>query len=267
MCPCCSSVGIKRPAPTATRKLRELFLANQMGQVVVITGTDTSAGKTLLTALLLCHLRNVGCRALAMKPFATGDTADADLLDCLQNGELPRTLLNPFFFKTPLAPIVAARAEGKTVRLTDLAAKVEQAAAKCDLLLVEGCGGLLAPLAENFDLLDLIRAVPMRIILTARNRLGVLNHVLLTQRVLLSVGFEPMAIVLMGVGRPDISAETNAAILRETDPAKLVLEIPYLGRTASRPAVIRRAAIRLRDQLSLLNSHISQPGGAGTKVA
>lgn len=223
-----------------------------MGRVVVITGTDTGAGKTLLTALLLCHLRDAGCRALAMKPFATGSTADADLLDRLQNGELPRTLLNPFFFKTPVAPIVAARTEGKTVRLADLAEKVEQAAAKCDLLLVEGCGGLLAPLAEDFDLLDLMRAVPTRVIVTARNRLGVLNHVLLTQRVLLSVGFEPMAIVLMGIGRPDISVETNAAILRESNPTKLVLEIPYLGRAANKPAVIRQAAIRLSHPLSLL---------------
>lgn len=227
-----------------------------MGRVVVITGTDTGAGKTLLTALLLCHLRNAGYRALAMKPFATGDTADVDLLDRLQDGELPSDLLNPYFFKTPVAPIVAARAEGKTVRLADFAGKVEHAAANCDLLLVEGCGGLLAPLGEDFDLLDLMRTLPMRVIVTARNRLGVINHVLLTQRVLLSVGFEPTAIVLMGVARPDISVQTNATILREPDPSKLVLEIPYLGRTASRPAVIRRAAIRLRDLLSLLDPSI-----------
>lgn len=222
--------------------------------LLVVTGTDTCVGKTLLTALLLCHLRAAGHRALATKPFATGSTSDADLLDALQCGELQRELLNPFFFPTAVAPLVAAREAGRHVRIASVAARIREAAVHCDLLLVEGCGGLMTPLGQGFSLLDLLRLLPARVVIVAHNRLGVLNHVLLTHGALAAAGLKEVAIALMGVRCPDLSTQSNPSALRELSGARLLVEIPYLGRIGNRPAAIRKAACGLARQLSCLAS-------------
>src|SRR2546421_10854607 len=78
-------------------------------RILFITGTDTGVGKTLMTGLLLHHLRSTGCRALAIKPFCSGGTADIEILHALQDGELTRNEINAFYFRDPIAPLVAAR--------------------------------------------------------------------------------------------------------------------------------------------------------------
>ena len=79
-----------------------------MGKIIFVTGTDTGVGKTLLTALLLQHLRAHGQSALAIKPFCSGGREDAELLHSLQENELTLDEMNPFHFKKPLAPYLAA---------------------------------------------------------------------------------------------------------------------------------------------------------------
>ncbi len=202
-------------------------------RLIFITGTDTGVGKTLLTALLLAHLRAAGCRAWALKPFCSGSRADARLLHALQDNELTLEQVNPFFFKQPVAPLVAARAERRRVRLGDALAHIRWAATRlgsmrggrpgpgdteggrssrppASFLLVEGAGGLLAPLGEGFTLQDLMgrlakpaarSSVPRQaaakirerppmarvgVLLVARNQLGTINHTLLTVRALRS---------------------------------------------------------------------------------
>ena len=80
-----------------------------MSRVVFVTGTNTGAGKTILTALLLAHLRSNGVHALAMKPVETGGRRDARLLHALQRDEVSLEEVNPFWFREPLAPSIAAR--------------------------------------------------------------------------------------------------------------------------------------------------------------
>src|SRR4051812_15300908 len=116
-------------------------------KILFITGTDTGVGKTLFTALLLHHLRATGCRALAMKPFCSGGRGDVKLLQSLQPGELSDEEMNPFYFKDPVAPLVATEARKKRIHLSDVIARVQVVQAQCDVLLIEGSGGLLVPLA------------------------------------------------------------------------------------------------------------------------
>ena len=68
-----------------------------------ITGTNTGAGKTILTALLLHHLRESGVDALALKPVCTGPRDDVRLLQSLQPGGVRNDLMNPFYYKTPVS--------------------------------------------------------------------------------------------------------------------------------------------------------------------
>lgn len=149
-------------------------------RIIFITGTDTGVGKTLVTALLLDFLRNTGCHALAIKPFCSGGLADVDLLDVVQNGELTTRQINPFYFQEPVSPLAAARKHRRRVSLRAVIDHTRKIARHCDFLLVEGAGGLLVPLGEGFSILDLIVGLTREVIVVAPNRLGTINHTLLT---------------------------------------------------------------------------------------
>src|SRR5271165_6767216 len=146
--------------------------------IIFITGTDTGVGKTLLAGLLLHHLRQSGARALAMKPFCSGGLADVRLLQSLQPGELSDRVMNPFYFKQPVAPLVAA-ATRPAIRPGEVLKKIRLVATRCDCLIIEGSGGLLVPLGSGFTVADLIAGLDGRVVVVARNRLGTINHTLL----------------------------------------------------------------------------------------
>ena len=146
---------------------------------VFITGTNTGAGKTILTALLLHHLRESGVDALALKPVCTGPRDDVRLLQSLQPGRVRMDLMNPFYYKTPATPAVAARRSGRKVEVKALKAAVSLVEKECDQLLVEGAGGVLVPLNERGQTWsDFLKATKMPVLVAARNELGILNHTL-----------------------------------------------------------------------------------------
>ena len=97
-------------------------------KIIFITGTDTGVGKTVLTALLLRHLRRSGRAAFAMKPFTCGSRSDAKLLHALQNRELTLNEINPFYFREPVAPLVAAHKQGRDITLRDTLANIQSIA-------------------------------------------------------------------------------------------------------------------------------------------
>jgi len=185
-------------------------------------------GKTLLAAFLLHHLRRGPGRTLAMKPFCSGGTGDVRLLQSLQPAELSDAEMNPFYFAQPVAP--AAAGQGK-IKLREVLKKINQIKAKCDQLIIEGSGGLLVPLSKDFLVADLIAALDCQVIVAARNRLGTINHTLLTVQALQSIGIRPerISVVLMAGGRTDISCRTNKKIMTDWLKPIPFFEIPFLG--------------------------------------
>ena len=212
-----------------------------MSHKVFITGTDTGVGKTVLTALLLAYLRRRRCNALAIKPFASGSHRDGTLLNRVQDRCLGEVAVNPFYYTAPLAPLAAARAGGQVVRLQEVVRHIDRLGRQADVLLIEGCGGLLAPLGPRYDAVDLIEKIGAKVVVVARNRLGVLNHALLTLRALEARGLEVAALVLMETRRPDPSHATNPSILAELAHPRPVFNLPFLGPQAATFRVIRRA--------------------------
>lgn len=188
-----------------------------MGRITLVTGTDTGVGKTLLTACLVHHLRQQGIDALAAKPFCTGSRSDAVLLRNAAGKQLTLDEINPFYFKAPLAPYVAAK---RPVTLKQCLQAISMVSKRCEQLLVEGAGGVLTPLGKTFFIADLKE----QSILVARNRLGTINHTLLAVKAL-----KPIAIALMDQKRPDLSSKTNAQAIRELLPNIPLVEIPHLG--------------------------------------
>jgi dethiobiotin synthetase len=227
-----------------------------VGKITFVTGTDTGVGKTLLAACLLHHLRRKGINALGMKPFCSGSRSDARLLRSAGGNSLTLDEVNPFYFEQPLAPYAASK---KTISLKNVVALIYKLAERCDHLIIEGAGGLLVPLGKGFFVADLIAALDCDVILVARNQLGTINHTLLSIQALAS---RPVTIALMSQKPPDLSSQSNAAIIREILPTTRVLELPYLGSRAK--AQLPQIANRLRRtldriQLPIPRSALSTP--------
>jgi dethiobiotin synthetase len=209
-------------------------------QIIFITGTDTGVGKTLLTGLLLQHLRRTGCHALAMKPFCSGGRADARLLQTIQDGELTLNQINPFFFEEPLAPLVAARQHHTSVPLREVLERISWTADRCQCLLIEGIGGLLVPLGEGYSVADVVAKLRCRVIIVSANRLGTVNHTMLTLKYMQVADCKELKVVLMSPGKPDLSADSNGPILAELLHPVPVLTLGFLGRNACRSTALRR---------------------------
>ncbi len=198
-------------------------------RLIFVTGTDTGVGKTLLTGLLVHHLRTSGVHALAMKPFCSGGRGDVDFLRAAQDRELTADEINPFFFREPVAPLVSARKHRKAVRLPEVLRAISDVLSRCECLLIEGSGGLLVPLGEGYNVADLISKLNCEAIVVSRNKLGTLNHTLLTVRALQHVGIQALKVVLMSGKKADISSVSNAGILAELLGCVALYPVGYLG--------------------------------------
>ncbi len=220
-----------------------------MAKIIFITGTDTGVGKTVVTGLLLWHLRQAGCNALAMKPFCSGSRADARLLRSLQKNLLTLEEINPFFFRKPVAP-AAAGGRGKIIRLDTVLRKIGAVGRRCDVLLVEGIGGLMVPLGRNLTVADLISRLQCPTLVVARNRLGAINHTLLTIGALQGVGIKRLGIIMVEDKKADISAVSNPEIIQKMAGNAPVFLIPDLGLGASAAGGIKINAIFLKITLA-----------------
>jgi dethiobiotin synthetase len=209
-----------------------------------ITGTDTGVGKTVLTALLARHLRERGVNAAALKPICSGGRDDARALRAAMNGALTPDEINPWHFRAPIAPMPAARRERKRVTPADVLAHVRTMQKRFDVLLVEGAGGLLSPLGENFDSRDLIAALRATPIIVCPNRLGAVNQVLLTLAALPRSTSCRARVVLMSPSKPDASTSTNVSLLAEFLDAQRIFCLPRLGGRFDPEKVLKDSRVR-----------------------
>ena len=215
-----------------------------MKKIIFITGTDTGAGKTVLTVLLAEFFRAQKIRAAACKPLCSGGRDDAEKIHAALGGALTLDEINPWHFRAPIAPLLAARREKKSVTLAAALAHIRALEKSFDVTLVEGAGGLLSPLGENFDSRDLIAALLATPVIVAQNKLGVVNHVLLTLAALPKNLRSRARVVLMSSPKPDAATATNAKLLAEFFPAKKIFALPWLGEKFSPAAALKKAAVR-----------------------
>jgi dethiobiotin synthetase len=175
----------------------------------------------------------------------------------LQKECLTLEQVNPFYFDKPLAPAAASRKDGPKVPLPVALRHIRLLAARCDLLLVEGAGGLLAPLGEDYTARELIRRLRCPTIVVCLNRLGVINHVTLTAEALQSVGIKEFTVIMMGVRRPDLSARSNPRMIRQKLPKIAVFCLPWLGFGASQAGKVKKNAKYFKKTLAQLLRHDS----------
>jgi dethiobiotin synthetase len=228
----------------------KLHARRRPGRIIFVTGTDTGVGKTIFTGILVHHLRSSGVHALAMKPFCSGGRADVRLLRAMQDAELTEDEINPFYFPEPIAPLVSARRRKRVILLEEVVREIKKIARRCECLLIEGSGGLLVPLGENYFVSDVIRRLDCEVVVVARNQLGTINHTLLTVNALKRFGVKDIAVVMMGTGKKDGSMETNGGVLREFLSGIKVVEVDFLGKKANEIGVLKESVKYLKKTLA-----------------
>lgn len=221
-------------------------------RIVFITGTDTGVGKTVLAASLVDHLRNNGVRALGMKPFCSGGRDDVRLLQSVQQGELSDDEVNPFYFAEAVAPVVALRKSRRNITLKQTLRAIADVQKRCEVLVIEGSGGVLVPLGQGFSVADVIRVLKCEVVIAARNRLGTINHTLLTAKAVRALRVTKTKVVLMDCGDRDDSTETNFEILSQSLEGTQVLRYPFLGINGRNLAGFRRCQKFLEKVLARL---------------
>ena len=153
-----------------------------------VTGTDTEVGKTLIAGSIARHLRKAGRRVEVLKPVATGCrrdrgrlvSADAEFLAACADSRRTLAEIAPVRYAAGLAPNVAAEREGRPVDLDAVFAAYRGLAGEADAVIVEGIGGLLCPITDDFWVVHLARMMALPVVIVARAGLGTINHTLLT---------------------------------------------------------------------------------------
>ncbi|WP_432844180.1 dethiobiotin synthase [Dactylosporangium sp. CA-092794] len=212
---------------------------------MVVTGTDTGVGKTIVTAAIAAAATVAGLSVAVVKPAQTG-TAEGDEPDAVTVARLaePASTRTLASFPDPLAPLAAARVAGEdplTAVMAQLA--VRSIADNHDMTLIEGAGGLLVPLGENgWTLLDLAAAIGATAIVVVRPGLGTLNHTALTLEALARRDIPALVVFGAWPADPELVHRTNLHDL----PGDLAGAIPE-GAGAMTPPLFRREAAHWLD--------------------
>ena len=196
---------------------------------LLVTGTDTGVGKTVIAAALVAALRARGVRAVGFKPVETGvdGTAPADSEILARASEPCRSAVPLLQLRDPLAPAVAADRAGVTLNPEDVELRVRQLREEGYTLVIEGAGGLLVPLTWDYTALDLAERCDLDAIVVGRAGLGTLNHLALTVLMLQSRHIPVRGIVLNGrKPSPDLAESTNPAALAHMLPGLRIVEVP-----------------------------------------
>jgi dethiobiotin synthetase len=206
--------------------------------VLFVTGTHTGIGKTLVTAALAAQLAKAGRRVAAFKPVATGfdagnvGTTDTGILLAALGREATAEAIDavsPFRFRAALSPDMAAAREGRHIEPNSLVDFCRRAMEADGVLLIEGIGGVMTPLAPGFTVLDWIAALGCRAVLVAGSYLGTLSHTLTASTAMRACGVAPAAVVVSESAESPVPlAETCATLASFLDPVR-VFALPRLA--------------------------------------
>lgn len=213
------------------------------GRGIFIAGTDTGVGKTLVACALLRGLDNHGLRAAGMKPVAAGArlrrgiryNEDVEQLRGTASVDVPREVMNPYCFTPPIAPHLAARESGQAIRMSVIARRYAQIASRCDVVVVEGVGGLLVPLGARLNAAEIPQRLDLPLLLVVGLRLGCLNHALLTVEAAQARGLRIAGWIANAIDPSMARREQNLQTLREQIPAPLLGIVKH----AAKPGINR----------------------------
>ncbi len=191
-----------------------------------ITGTDTDCGKTYVTALLVRAARGAGIDAVGAKPICCGPRDDVEILAAAGGDIEPPDALNPLWCQTAAAPMACELLGEKPPDYRAAVLAMRALAMRHSCVLAEGVGGWMVPLRAGYTMADFAAELSWPVIVVVRNKLGALNHALLTIESVRARGVAITGFILNSTGESaDALAKTNRAILEDMSGVPLLAEV------------------------------------------
>jgi dethiobiotin synthetase len=199
---------------------------------IFITGTDTGVGKTVVAATIARLLLNRGINVGVMKPVTSGCaeengrqvSEDAELLAWGAGISRVDHDMAPYLLRLPIAPCEAANREGKSIEFQHIASSLARLSARHEFMIVEGAGGLMAPIADGLMIADLISFLSLPLLVVARPGLGTVNHTLLTCFAARNLGITVCGVVINNYPKKPGVAEGSAPRLISS-----IAGVPLIG--------------------------------------
>jgi dethiobiotin synthetase len=236
-----------------------------------ITGVDTGAGKTTVTASLIAYCKRKGMHVGYMKPIETGvdpdcyssANSDAQFLAEVAGDGAKISDICPVQLKTPASPYQACLIEGTAVDMERVLRAYRKLESEREIMLVEGIGGLSVPISRDRMLYHLVREIALPILVVAPLRLGALNHVLLTLRAAREEKLAIAGIILVDVGDvgDDPVLKDLGKMIAEFTPIPVLGTCPYLDPMA--PEIFSEKLDFIAEMLNLnqANNWLENPVG------
>jgi dethiobiotin synthetase len=203
---------------------------------VFVTGTDTGVGKTVVAAGIAGAMRKDGIDVGVMKPIATGipqgngfRSSDAELLAKISDCKDSENEINPVFLPLESSPLAASRALNIDIKLGEIFSAFKRLTDKHDFVIVEGIGGVMVPLKQNYFVIDMIKEMNLPVLIVSRAALGTLNHTMLTVRACKEHNLNVAGIVLNGVRNDNFAEKTANELIRDLTEIFVIGSIPFVN--------------------------------------
>ncbi|MCH5225860.1 MAG: ATP-dependent dethiobiotin synthetase BioD [Muribaculaceae bacterium] len=210
-----------------------------MSEVIFVSGIDTDAGKTYATGLLARNLMEEGKKVATLKFIQTGcegSSEDIEMHRKIMGIRLPEdedATTFPVMFKYPASAQLAARLEGREIDLESIDRAIGKLGRNYDVVLVEGAGGLMVPLSDDFFSIDFPKSRGLPVILVTNGVLGSINHTILSLEALKSRGIKLHSVVYNHHfdSDPVIAEDTRGFIRRYVNknwPGVPIIDLPSI---------------------------------------
>lgn len=203
-----------------------------------VAGTDTDVGKTWISAGLARAIRNMGIDVGVMKPFAAGTaqksgykSEDAQILANAANVNDPENLVNPQFFPIPAAPYTAMKISNilEKVNVDLVLQSFKKLSELHECILVEGMGGIMTPILKNYFVTNLINDLNLETILITRNRIGTLNHTIMTCHMAKKYGIKIKGIIINEIDLDGYAVDVLTDDLEDITGVSVMGSIPFFN--------------------------------------
>lgn len=209
-----------------------------MSKGFFITGTDTEVGKTIIAGAIIKIINFLGLKACGMKPVESGCGREGEVLipydgmflKQFAHVDSPINLITPCCLESPLAPLIASEIDRTGINIVEIKKAFNKLSRQCDALVVEGIGGLLVPLKNDYFVIELAKEFGLPLIVVARPGLGTINHIMLTVNYALKEGLEVAGVVMNYSQPPEntLAEETNPKLLSQICQVPIIGIFPYL---------------------------------------
>jgi len=228
-----------------------------MHKGIFITGTDTGVGKTFVAVGLINAMKELGYAVCPMKPVETGckvqrgELVPEDTLKLVKAAQVnePLDLINPYRFRQPLAPAIAAELEGAVISRKKIISAYNKLSNKYDITIIEGAGGIMVPIRKNYLFLDLMKDLTLPVIIVSRPGLGTINHTLLTIDAARNRGVDIIGVIINYSAdvRKDSSVKTNPQMIEKLSGIPVLGTVPYMEKFNSK--VFKHLAVKIMSAL------------------